>query len=247
MEVKNINGEYIAVLDDNLFEGDNKFIQYINNNIICIKKEDDYTFSINMDDDIIVGVSTVKIDTQTNNTYIYTNDKLAIIKKIQPNTSIILSNNNGDMIGEICELPKFYNENNFDEIYPKFDISISDCIFSMRIYYSAVEYIDIPESQIYINIFSTIKYIEDIIHYCRNVNSTFIEDLCKYNAATFIVKDKESKEDAVTFSSEYKLTPNGILINFYDQKDFLLEFHYLFKLLIDGTWDIIFIDLEEEK
>ena len=244
MQVKNKDGEYIAILDDNLFEGDTKFIITNVDDILYIRKDDNRAFFVKLDNDLIIGATIIKICIENNSIYIRTHDvlnNLTIIRTIKQNSIITLTNNNGDILGETCELPKFY-ESESDEIYPKFDIEISDCIFSMKIFYSNFEYIDIPECQIYDNIFSTIKYIEDVINYFRNVNNNFIRNLCEYKAATFIVRGKDDK--STFFSSEFKLTTRGILINLPDQENYLLEFHRLFKLIIDGKWDVIFIDID---
>lgn len=248
MILENLNGDAKVFIHDEsviLADDEVKFSVYSNTDCseFYIIKSNDLYFTINLDEssDIITGVSRVKYLTTEDLLYIYIADKLSVIKKIKNDQTISIINNNGTLNFETCKLPMYTMEQEFDGVYPKFDIQISDCVYSMKIYINEMLYIEAPYYQSYDNIKDTLEYISNMVNYFTKEDNTFMDKLAHCNAAIFTINGEEK----IQFTSDYKLSNYGIVINIPDVEDYVVEWHKLFKLVMDKKWEIIFI--EEEK
>ena len=244
--VQNINEENILFINDEIFK---TFNTEEFNNIITIKNNNDEKFTVlfKEEDIICTGITSVLYCKDTDSIILKT-DNDAINKKLSSNEIMSIELSDNDLLITTFKLPMFMFEKGSDDEYPKFDINISDCTYSMKIYISNEDYIDIPYYQSHNNINSTIDYINSLIFYLTESDKELINDLSKYDAIRIYIYDKDDKIIAKGSEAyEYKLGQDGIVLfgESFDDGYYLVEWHKFFKLLIDNLWSVEFIDKKE--
>lgn len=241
------NGENKIFIDDNL------------NEIINIEYDDicyDISLNINkyekrfqlilFNENIIMDyIELIRFNAKNDKIYFYNDSEYCICQKnIEDDEIISLSldneNNRFKVINlNITKIPAFFFEDNFDDKYPKFEINISDCVYNMKIYLNDSEYIDIPKFQSHYTIYSTLEYITNLIHYLKESRPEFIELLCNNKSMTLNIKNKEGVK-LNQGSLDYKIGQEGIYLTGGELEDYLVDWQKLFKLVMDGTWEVQF-------
>ena len=189
--------------------------------------------------------------------YIKENNKIVLLYGEMPKTVIGLEDDEIVSISKdekeenivnisIFKIPSFLlnltEENSFK--FPKFDIHISECQYSMKIYMNESEYLDIPVYMSHYTLLGTLKYIEELVQFLTETDEYFIAQLCGHDLmAITIMTNGEPKTDLL----EYKLTDSGIalLSEAFENGFEVIEWHTFFKVVIDKKWIINFISKEE--
>ena len=143
----------------------------------------------------------------------------------------------------IVKLPKFLFEDDRYEQYPKFEVNLSDCIYSMKIYLNEYEYMEIPDFQSFYNITDTLKYINDLVFFLKLGNHEFLNHLCNDTELELSIYDKDHKCIGCEVI-KYKLGEQGLyLTSTSDEGELenqLVPYHTFFKLVMDKTWEVDF-------
>lgn len=247
---KSNNGEE----NNKIFIGDT----VINDEDIAIDIENK---TIEIKNTISVGFIQQNIYIQNVSMILYNSD-LDIIALVNPNNQVILTKELKDrelasidlniiqrednsvvkcLSIDICELPMFLFEKIDEEndIYPKYEINISDCIYSMKIFMDESTYIDIPYFQSHYNINDILRYISELIFYFTEKNKNFIPELINGNKIEIIPNDNNE-----TYIHEYKISDEGICLlgDGFENGIYLIKWQIFFKLVLDKTWEVKFIN-----
>lgn len=229
-----INYEGVYIVSDNVFK----------DNYISLRPMDIIFSDINVS---IKNINTIEFDINkllltVKNTYdtSLSEDKCTFEFYIKEDEMLNLSIKDESIIVESCTLPKFYEESNLDDKYPKVEVNISDCIYNMRIYINETEYIDIPWYQSHKNINDTICHILDVINYITKENTNFMNDLINHDKFILSVQN-----GSIMFQNgyEYKLSKNGIVLfdNDFENGICSVEYQKFFRLIIDKKWVVEFL------
>lgn len=140
------------------------------------------------------------------------------------------------------KIPAFLLQDNTDNKYPKFEINISDCVYNMKIYTDDSTYLGIPNFQSHADIRSTLEYISDLVFYLTLGRPDFIEKLCNHEKIDLLVYDKDHTKAVSGGQMDYKLGEEGLYLSGGDLQDYLVEWQKFFKLVMDQTWEVDFIE-----
>ena len=143
----------------------------------------------------------------------------------------------------IMKLPMFLFEDDKYEQYPKFEVNLSDCIYSIKIYLSQSEYIEIPYFQSSYHIIDTLKYISDLVTFLKLENPAFLNQLCNNDKMQISIYDKDNTCIGCEVVS-YKFGENGLYLTSIEgelEKE-LVPYNVFFKLVMDLSWEVDFID-----
>lgn len=239
-------------IDDEIFNQNNdvKFaLSEFNNGIYTIIRDDDFLFDVKFVNEnmFTIRVARLKYNATNNCLHAYGTSTLLFSKTLKENEMMQITNQGSILIIESCDIPKFIEEECFDNIYPKFEISLSDCIYHVKIYINDHEYIDIPDYQSYDNILDSLNYLTNIVKYFTQTKPDFFEKLCNNN--TFILTITTitpNSHSCDTNIMNYKISDEGIYIELPGEH-YLVEWHKFFKLIIDEKWDIVFIENFDKK
>lgn len=232
-----------------------------NENIIFIENDNDFIIKLGDEfDDITFDYSPVfKINNSVHfeiNEIQYNKEdnKLILLYGQMPKTVISLEENEIVSIEKekernvvnisIFKIPLFLLNLKDEDDFPKFDIHISECQYSMKIYITESEYIDIPVYMSHYNIIDTLKYIEELVEFLTKKDEYFIAQLCGHEMmALSIITNGEVKSDLL----EYRLTDNGVVLlsEAFDNGFEVINWHEFFKLVIDKKWIVNFISKDE--
>lgn len=248
LELSNIDGEIMVFVDDTINDSDFTIGKIDLCTTIRKKEKTHNAFTVVFADNENMELNNItKISYyENNNILVFLNGDgyTSLIKYLKLDSLFKIGYENEAVVIERIEVPKFFYEKGLDNKYPKFDVHISDCAYSMKIYYQEDEYIEIPWYQSHDNIIQTLDYIHDVVDYFTNRNKTFILDLCTHSRMTTHVKQNNGEFYSGEF--DYKLSEEGVVLIDEEQfKDtngmYLVEWNKLFKLRMDGTWIIEFI------
>ena len=148
---------------------------------------------------------------------------------------------NEDNIVEILisKLPMYLWENGFNDVYPKFEFNISDCVYTTKIFINESECIEIPMTQTHITMHGTLDYISNLVYYSTLGRPGFINELCNHKIMQIIIPKDNTKASGVM---TYELGEDGICITGGEIKNQIVPWHNFFKLVMDGTWEVDFIN-----
>lgn len=247
MEFQNKNGENKIFIDDNLTE-----IMYISSDeiikvdisFITLKNNRPFEILFTEEKITLEYIDMIRYKINDDILYFY-NDKGHCICEKRIDADEIISISLGDVKNQFqlinlttIRLPKFLFEETMSESYPKFEIKISDCIYSLRIYVNDHEYIDIPDFQSHYDIHNTLDYITQLIYYLENWRPKFIEHLCNDNQMSLIINKENKKTNCGIIN--YKLGEEGLYLTGGELENYLVEWNKFFKLVMDGTWEVDF-------
>ena len=134
------------------------------------------------------------------------------------------------------KLPKFLFQDNYDDKYPKFEVNLSDCTYSIKIYINDSEYIDMPMFQSHNNIHSTLDYISQLVFYLTEGRPEFFYKLCIGSHLDLIIHNEEH-EVVGGENLTYKLGEDGIYLTGGELENYRVEWNTFFKLIMDGKWE----------
>ena len=246
MILQNKDGENKIFIDDNLED----HITIYNMDIYekHIEFEYDRHIEISFSEEKISSpyVQEVHFDMKENKLYFYNDEQLCCCEKTIAEDEIIsLSLGEKKNQFQIIEfttmkLPKFLFEDNYDEKYPKFEVKISDCVYSMRIYTSEFEYTDIPYYQSHNTILTTLDHIFNVIFYLTIGRPDFMDKLYDNNKMDLLI----NKDSKAVWGCEvsYKIGQEGIYITGGELENYLVEWQKFFKLVMDNTWEVNFYE-----
>ena len=251
MILQDNNGNNKIFIDENLEKYilindiEDKFITHIYLNV------SDYIFDLTLDNIILPHINQIHYDADDDKLYFYsTNEDVVACKIINENEIISLSLEEEQERYEgkykaieltTMKLPEFID----DGKYPKFEINISECTYSMRIYNNDHEYLDIPKFQSHYSIYDTLEYIKQLVFYVTLDRPDFIKQLCEYNSMDLFIYDASHEKVLSGGEVKYKLGEEGLYLTGGELDNFLVEWHKFFKLVIDGTWEVDFYDQEQ--
>ena len=243
MVLQNISNENKIFIDDNITN-----CQKNSNSIYSIvsSESNKYIPVEFVNEDIYLSyITQIRYDTKVDNLYFWFNSNLIMTKKICENEIVSLYlNDENILILTTMKLPKFLFEDDQYEQYPKFEVNLSDCIYSMKIYLNEYEYIEIPDFQSSYHITDTLKYISDLVFFLKLGNPAFLNHLCNDTKMELSIYDKERKCIGCEIV-EFKLGEQGLyLTSTSDEGELesqLVPYHTFFKLVMDKTWEVDFI------
>lgn len=250
MILTNKLGENKIFIDEALLE-EHLIINNVNDkNYIRLKTKIRYKINFSKEKISASHADGIYYNTKENKLCIFDDNGMNLCEKtIDEDEIISFSLGDHDEEFQIIELtsmrlPKFYFENNFDDKYPKFEVNLSDCVYSMRIYLNDGEYIDIPEFQSHYSIHDTLEYINQLVFYVTLGRPDFIKQLCEYNSMDLLIYDASHEKALSGGEVKYKLGEEGLYLTGGELDNFLVEWNRFFKLVIDGTWEVDFYDAE---
>ena len=231
MIIQNQNGENKIFIEDNLGNFNIIKDKHYNMYFLTAKDHDYFTVTFKTENIELNRISSMsiiydKICTSTDCTKYIKDDEIVSIENIDD-----------EIVINTIKLPKFLQYDT-DDKYPKFEINMSDCIYSMKIYIDESTYIEIPDYESHPNILGTIQHISDVIFYLTEGRPTFINDLCnhKYFDLT-IYKDSKAIWGAETY---YKMGEDGLYLTAGELDNYLVPWQRFFRLVIDRTWEVDF-------
>ena len=141
---------------------------------------------------------------------------------------------------------KFEKDNN---TYPKFDMNISNCLYELKIYINSDSYLLVPYVQTHNDIISTLDHIKRLTFFLSQTNPEFIIDLINNTAFRSLcklttVEDGEMVQKEEIITAKYIIHEEGIYLITKDEQQ-IVNLNTFFTLVMDGTWDIEFIDESE--
>lgn len=247
---KDLNGNNKVFIEDSICNNDSFSITNKESNNIFYIKDPNNLFDVRFTKQGITIKNVVYFTfcniNEEENKIILTNDSKHMDYKLseidlQYDELVSVSYDSGFIIVDTCKLPKFYEELYFDNIYPKIEISVSDCMYKMHIYTNETEYIDIPWCQTHNNIISTLDHISDVILYLTENKPDFIKQLTESENILIVmhnIKDSEPQWSKVP----YKISSEGIYLisDEFDDGIYLIEWQKFFKLIISEAWEVQF-------
>lgn len=200
---------------------------------VYFKEENIYTFA-----------SRIKYNKEKDHLTLFYNDDI-LVKKINEDELISISLDSDMTVIHLFKLPKFMSEIGLDDNYPKFEVNLSDCVYSMRIYLNEYEYIDIPQYQSDNNIHSTLDYICKLVYFLSN-SQNLLNGITNGKRIMINIynwdKDFDNKQLKGYGEYEFRLAQDGIVLldEEFENGAYLVEWQKFFKLIMDTTWDVEF-------
>ena len=154
MILQNNSGENKVFIDENLNGNNSEVIRSVPDEMGSIEillDKDDIAIHLVREDMIIIDIKKIVYDTYTDYlTFISKTDYAVVTKWLNEDEIVSLSKSDGDSVSvSVIKIPKFLTQDNYDEKYPKFEVNLSDCTHSMKIYVNDSEFIEIPEAEQY--------------------------------------------------------------------------------------------------
>ena len=241
MILQNINGENKIFIDDSIINNDN--IRCINSGNIIFSKNANITFT--NEKIYISNITEIDFDKEHDSLFFIDEFGYRVEKIISENEIISINLDSEDNVKlivdiDIMELPKFLFQDNYDEKYPKFEVNLSDCTYSMKIYTDDSTYIDIPTFQSHCNIHVTLDYITQLVYYLQEWRPEFLKYLCNDNELALMIKKDDEKINCGIVS--YKLGEDGLYLTGGELENYRVEWNTFFKLIMDGKWEVSFKD-----
>ena len=244
MILQNNSGENKVFIDENLNENNPEVIRSVPDEMGSIEillDKDDITIHLVREDMIIIDIKKIIYDTYTDYiTFISKTDYAVVTKWLNEDEIVSLSKDDGDSISvSVIKIPKFLMQENCDDKYPKFEVNLSDCIYSMKIYVNESEFIEIPDFQCDVTIHGTLDYISQLAFYLTEGRPGFFENLCNKNEFDLLIYNEERK--AIGGGNlEYKLGEDGLYLTGGELENYHVEWNTFFKLIMDGKWEVDF-------
>lgn len=244
--IQNTSKDNKLFIDDSIINGNFKCMDVSDEFALTSKKYlDPFHIKFTEDNFELYDIDYIKFWKTCNKLVFYKKNNTICVKELKDNEIVSLSfEKNMYLCVTIIELPLFFTSLKDEDDFPKFDIHISECQYSMKIYMNESEYIDIPVYMSHYNIIDTLKYIEELVEFLTKKDEYFIAQLCGHEMMVLsIIANGEVKSDIL----EYKLTDSGIVLlsEAFDNGFEVIEWHTFFKLVIDKKWIINFISKDE--
>ena len=242
--VQDMNENNVVFIENSICKNNFFKVSYREDGTDIIKKDEScFTVKLVNENISVNSVYQIFYNKNANKIVLFTKGyEMSIIKDILVNEIVDIDYDHEEpcINIEVCELPRFLSENNFTNTYPKFEVKVSDCVYSMKIFTSDTEYIDIPQYQSHLTMNSTLNHISDVVFYMTEGNPTFIDQLsnCSQMFITVVAEDNSTKGNTY----KYKLSENGICLfgKEFDNGFYVVEWQKFFKLIIDRTWIVEF-------
>lgn len=250
MRWQNLNGENKVFIDDNILNNSSFEIKANSNaNTLIITREKKYDVIFSDNDMYISYINNIVYNREsdiislTRNNDNVSDEDIILMKQLDDNEIIQIRIVDDDIAFNIFKLPMFMTETNFEDTYPKFDINISNCTYSMKIYYNDVEYIDVPYDRTHFTMCETLNHLSNLVFYLQE-NSDFLLKLTSKKSMNLLIYTENHNEASGGGNCEFELAPDGIVLfnEIFDDGHYLVEWNKFFKLVIDGTWEIDFED-----
>lgn len=245
MTLQNIRGENKIFIDESVNGNNLQFIKEVPEETDTLEiLLDTHDIPLFFEEEKIEIYNLDRILYQSNHDFIMfiskSGDTLCM-KWLKDNEIVSLSKSGDEnrLIFSTMELPKFLSQDNYDEKYPKFEVNLSDCTYSMKIYMNDSEYIEIPDFQSHITIHSTLDYISQLAFYLTEGRPGFFEKLCNEHKMEITIYNEEHVSIGYQ-ECEYILGEEGIFLTGGELKDYLVEWQKFFKLVMDGKWEVDF-------
>jgi hypothetical protein len=235
MEIlQNNGGENKVFIEDNM---NNEYVEQFYH----ISRKDKDIFTVFIGDDISVDMVDEIIYDMECDTLNFNLSTGGFATKCIKSDEILCITTKDENIVEILisKLPMYLQENGFTDTYPKFEFNISDCMYITKIYINESEYIEIPMTQTHITMLGTLDHISNLVYYLTLGRPGFINELCNRKIMQIIIPKDDTKASGVM---TYELGEDGICITGGEIKEELVPWHNFFKLVMDGTWEVDFID-----
>lgn len=199
------------------------------------------------EEEMLTSASRIDYDIEEDHIILYSNDEEFLEKAIAEDELLSLSIYNDMTVITSVKLPKFLSEKGLDDEYPKFEINISDCVYSMKIYLNEYEYIDIPHYQSHNNVHSTLDHISKLTYFLSN-SKPLLNNIVNNNCIEITIYNTDVDFDTKQFKGhgvyDYKLAENGIALfgDEFENGVYIVEWQKFFKLIMDTTWEVNFIN-----
>lgn len=242
MVIENNNGDNKIFIDESIIDHQNCIVSNTDPTITKINLEPKFEINIMPDNTYLLFDCTSIIYDKANDTiYFYANNETMISKDIKENEIASISIDDNVVSLEIIKLPNFMFGNNIEDKYPKFEVNLSDCVYSMKIYLNESEYIDIPLYQSHITIHETLDYISSLVYFLEETPD-FLKSLCNSKELQLSIYKKDEMIACETYY--FKLEQNGIaLMEQSEEPDIkIVDYHKFFKLIMDGIWEVDFYE-----
>lgn len=243
MILQNKNGDNKVFIDDSLLG-----IFEINEdeNIVLFSIDDNTNISIN-ENIFLYDIRKIIYEPESDSISIFIGDSIygGSTIQIKENQLVSLSYEKETLYITTVDIPMFMLQDDIDDKYPKFEINISECIYSMKIYLNESEYVEVPYYQSHNDIITTLNHINDVVYFLKEDQPLFMKVLCNNKKAEINVFDKEDKTKCIGCNIyEYKISTHGVVLFDESFKNgmYLVEWQKLFRLLIDKIWEMEFTD-----
>lgn len=244
MILKNKNGDNKVFIDGSLLGifGINKG----NENVVSFSIDDSTNISIN-ENIFLYDIKKIIYEPESDSISIFINDDNIYggsTIQIKENQLVSLSYEKETLYISTVDIPMFMLHDDIDDKYPKFEINISECIYSMKIYLNEEEYIEVPYYQSHNDIITTLNHINDVVYFLKEDEPLFMKVLCNCDKVEINVFDKEDKTKCIGCNVyDYKISSHGVVLfdESFEDGMYLVEWQKLFRLLIDKIWVMEFI------
>ena len=243
--LKDKNGDNKIFIDNSLL---GIFMITTENENAIFSLMDDSTFNISVNENIFLyDIKKIIYESCSNSISIFIDDSIYGGSTIQlkENQLVSLVYEKETLNITTVDIPLFMLQDDTDDVYPKFEINISENIYNMKIYLNEEEYIDVPYYQSHNNIITTLNHINDVVYYLKEEQPLFMNVLCNSEKAEISVFDKDNKTKCIGCNVyEYKISTHGIVLfdESFEDGMYLVEWQKLFRLLIDRIWVMEFTD-----
>lgn len=236
LQDENMNNKIF--IDDDIFTKHIKFILTEFEYGYKITCNSDY-FQVDFENvnNLIINATSFEYNNQTNFITINGQHDVMCIKTIKDEEILHITSTNDTLVIESCDIPVFI-ENENDGIYPKFEISLSDCFYKVKIFINESEYIDIPYYRSHDDIVKTLEYLNSLVEYFTDIEPNFIYELCNNDTMNLIISINDMYDTAIL---KYCINEQGIILIESDNTNFV-EWHKFFKLIIDKKWEVTFMN-----
>lgn len=245
MILQNKNGDNKVFIDSSLlgiFE-----INEDNENAVLFSIDDNTNISIN-ENIFLYDIRKIIYEPESDSISIFIGDSMygGSTIQIKENQLVSLSYEKETLYITTVDIPMFMVQDDTDDIYPKFEINISECIYSMKIYLNESEYVEVPYYQSHNDIITTLNHINDVVYFLKEDQPLFMKVLCNSEKTEINVFDKEDKTKCIGCNVyEYKISTHGVVLfdESFENGMYLVEWQKLFRLLIDKIWEMKFTDI----
>ena len=241
MEIQNLNVETKIIIQDDFI-----------NNKIGISNDDNICYfyfpnikDIKIDEYIIHNICRILFKKDTNEIIFYDdkNNDLLINRKIDFSEIFAFD------FDEFCNLnietekiPLFISVGETE--FPNFEIHTSGNMYSIDIYINEYTHMTINWYQSHDNLKDTLQYLSDLTEYLSS-EPELLPNIFKHSTMEIVIGSSIEYEQRGIH--DYELCDDGIKIIVPDGEPIVVDWHKFFKLVMDGTWDVKFIDSENKE